>query len=187
MVSMTALWLPILVSAVAVFIVSSVIHMVLGYHQSDYSALPAEGEIADALRPHGLPPGDYIVPHGEGMKALSDPDYIDRATRGPNALITVLPNGLPSMARPLILWFLFCVLVGGFAAYVSGRALGPGAHYLEVFRFAGAAAFGGYALALIEDSIWYHRKWSTTAKNVFDGLVYALVTAGVFGWLWPGA
>ena len=89
------------------------------------------------------------------------------------------------MGKSLVQWFVFCLLVSVFAAYLTSRALGPTADYLAVFRFAGTTAFGGYALALIEDSIWYHRKWSTTWKNVFDGFIYALVTAGVFGWLWP--
>lgn len=41
------------------------------------------------------------------------------------------------------------------------------------------------ALALLQNSIWYKRKWSSTLKSMADGLVYALVTAGTFGWLWP--
>jgi hypothetical protein len=34
-------------------------------------------------------------------------------------------------------------------------------------------------------SIWYHRSWGTTLRYTVDGLVYALLTAGIFGWLWP--
>ncbi len=66
-----------------------------------------------------------------------------------------------------------------------GRALGPGANYLHVFRFAGATAFLGYAGALSQMSIWYRRAWSLTIKSSFDGLIYGLLTAGTFGWLWP--
>jgi len=64
-------------------------------------------------------------------------------------------------------------------------ALGPGEDYLAVFRFTGATAFVGYTLALWQNSIWFKRKWSTNLKNTFDGLIYALFTAGTFGWLWP--
>ena len=46
-------------------------------------------------------------------------------------------------------------------------------------------AFACYAIAGWQDSIWFKRSWSTTLKNTFDGLIYALVTAGTFGWLWP--
>lgn len=70
-------------------------------------------------------------------------------------------------------------------AYIAGRALGSGANYLAVFRFAGASAFMGYSLALLQNSIWYNRNWGATVKSVFDGLVYGLLTAGTFGWLWP--
>jgi hypothetical protein len=54
-----------------------------------------------------------------------------------------------------------------------------------VFRFAGTTAFIGYSVALWQMSIWYRRAWSTTIKATVDGLIYALLTAGVFGWLWP--
>jgi len=89
------------------------------------------------------------------------------------------------MGKSLVLWFLYCLLIGLFAAYLAGRALGPGAHYLSVFRFVGAAAFGGYALALLQNSIWYKRAWASTLKSMMDGFIYALLTAGIFGWLWP--
>jgi hypothetical protein len=89
------------------------------------------------------------------------------------------------MASALIQWFLYSVVIGIFAAYITSRALGPGAPYIEVFRFVETAAFMGYALALAQASIWYRKSWSTTLKSMFDGLIYALLTAGVFGWLWP--
>jgi hypothetical protein len=90
------------------------------------------------------------------------------------------------MNKQLILWFLYCIVAGIFAAYVAGRALPTGAHYLSVFRFVGVTAFLGYGLALIQNSIWYKRGWTSTIKSLFDSLIYALFTAGIFGWLWPG-
>ena len=72
------------------------------------------------------------------------------------------------------------------AAYIAGRALGPGAEYLHVFRFTGATAFMCYTVAGWQASIWYRRPWATTLKNTFDGFIYACLTAGAFGWLWPG-
>jgi hypothetical protein len=97
----------------------------------------------------------------------------------------VYPPGPMSMRNQLINWFIYAIVVGVFAAYVAGRALGPGARYLSVFRFAGVTAFAGYALALWQMSIWYRRSWLTTIKSTVDGVIYALLTAGVFGWLWP--
>jgi hypothetical protein len=116
---------------------------------------------------------------------MKDPEFVEKMTRGPVALITVMQSGPPSMGKNLIQWFIYCVIVSVIAAYVAGRALAPGAAYLEVFRFAGCTAFVAYAVALWQNSIWYRRKWSTTIKSNVDGLVYALLTAGVFGWLWP--
>lgn len=186
MVTLPALWLPLLLSAIAVFAASSVIHMFLGYHANDYGRLPDEDRVGDALRPISIPPGDYVIPHSGSMEEMSSPEYVAKIERGPVIFMTVLPNGKIGMGKMLGIWFVYCLVVVTFAAYVAGRALAPGAEYLDVFRFAGTVAFAGFALALWQDSIWYFRQWSTTLKNTFDGLIYALITAGIFGWLWPG-
>lgn len=185
MVHIMSLWLPILISSVLVFIASSIIHMMLGYHRSDYKKLPSEGEIMDALRKFNISPGDYHFPRPDSMKAMKDPAFIEKRTKGPVGMMTIFTPGPPSMGAELFQWFLYIVLVGVFAGYVAGRALEPGAPYLSVFRFAGTTAFAGYSLALLQNMIWYKRSRSATAKTMFDGLVYALLTAGVFGWLWP--
>jgi hypothetical protein len=180
-----SLWLPILVSAVIVFVASSVIHMVLNYHRNDFQKLPKEDDVLAALRPFGIPPGDYAAPYAGSMKVMNEPAFAERMKAGPVAFMTVVPNGPPSMSTSLILWFLYSILVSIIAAYVAGSALPPGASYLSVFRFAGCVAFTGYALALLQNSIWYKRNWGATLKQIFDGLVYGLLTAGTFGWLWP--
>lgn len=184
MVSIVSLWLPILLSAVFVFLVSSVLHMVLPHHKNDFKKLPDEDGVMDALGKFNIPPGEYTFPRADNMKEMATPEFKDKLTRGPSALITVMKNEVPSMTGSLILWFVFSIVVGIFAAYVAGRALEPGAHYLAVFRFTGVTAFLGYSLALVHDSIWYKRAWSTTIKFMLDGFLYALVTAGTFGWLW---
>lgn len=185
MVSVMSLWLPILLSAVIVFVASSIIHTVLNYHASDYRKLPNEDEVMAALRPFEIPPGDYVVPCAGSSKAMKDPAFVDKMKAGPVAFMTVLPSGPPSMGSSLVLWFLYSVLVSILAAYIAGSAQPSGASYLAVFRFAGCVAFTGYAIGLIHDSIWYKRNWGTTLKYIFDGLVYGLLTGGVFGWLWP--
>ena len=185
MVPVMSLWLPILLSAVVAFLLSSLIHMLLKYHQSDFDSVPKEDEVMDALRPFNIPPGNYAIPRAGSMEAMKSPEFIEKANKGPVAFMTVFPNGVPAMGASLIQWFIYCVVVSAFAAYVGGRALDPGAEYLSVFRFVGTTAFIGYTLALWQNTIWYKTKLSTTIKNTFDGLVYALFTAGVFGWLWP--
>jgi hypothetical protein len=185
MVAVATLWLPILVSAALVFVVSSIIHMALGYHSADFKKLPSENEVMEALRKFNIPPGDYLMPRPSSARDMKDPAFIERRTKGPLAFMTVGPSGPPSMGSSLIQWFLHSILIGIFSAYVAGRALGPGAPYLSVFRFAGCTAFAGYSLGQMQGSIWYWKSWGTTFRNMFDGLVYALVTAGAFGWLWP--
>lgn len=185
MVPLSQLWLPILLSAVFVFLASSVIHMLLPYHRSDFGKVPAEDETMNALRKANLPPGDYMMPCATSPGAMKAPEYLEKLKKGPVVVMTVMPAGGLSMGPSLAMWFVFSLAVGVFAAYVAGRALDQGAHYLKVFRFAGVTAFTCYAMALWPASIWYKRKWSTTIKGTFDGLVYALLTGGTFGWLWP--
>ena len=185
MVSILSLWLPILLSAVAVFILSSIIHMVLGYHKNDFLALPNEKQVMDDLRKHNLPEGNYSFPRANSMKDMGSPEFIEKMKQGPVGMMTITKSGPPNMGKELTLWFIYSIVVGIFAAYIAGNALAPGAHYLAVFRFAGATAFVGYSIALLQNSIWYKRDWAATFKSMFDGLIYALFTGGIFGWLWP--
>jgi hypothetical protein len=185
MVPVLSLWVPILLSAVLVFFASSLIHMVLGYHRNDFRRLPREDEVLEAFRNLRIPPGDFAAPHAGSPAAMKDPAYVEKMNKGPMVMMTVVGGGQHSMGMALALWFLYSLLVSLFAAYIAGRALAPGAYYLEVFRFIGTAAFMGYSFALLQNSIWFRRNWVTTFKSVFDGLLYALLTAGTFGWLWP--
>ncbi|MCH7691479.1 MAG: hypothetical protein IIA17_10605 [candidate division Zixibacteria bacterium] len=185
MVSILSLWLPILVSAVFVFVVSTIIHMFLGYHKSDFGKVSNEDEVMEAFRRGSIKPGDYFIPHCGSTKAMKSPEYIEKTTAGPVAIMSVMPSGPPNMTKNLVQWFLYSIVVSIMAAYVAGRALGPESAYLEVFRFAGITAFVGYSIGLMQNSIWYGRSWCTTFKSMFDGLLYSLVTAGAFGWLWP--
>lgn len=186
MTPLYALWLPILVSAVVVYIASTIIHMVLtAWHKDDFVKLANEDQVMDALRPFALPPGDYAIPRPASMQDMKSPEYVQKRLRGPVVIMTVLPGGSMGMGKPLVQWFLFCIVVGFFAAYVGSAALPPGTPYPKVFQLVGTTAFVGYVLALWPTSIWYGRKWSTTIRSTIDGFVYALLTAGVFGWLWP--
>src|SRR5213083_1761245 len=185
MVGLSALWLPILLSSVLVFVLSSVIHTVLPWHKSDYPKLPNEDRVMDALRPLAIPPGDYMMPRPESTEQMRSPAFVEKFKKGPVMMFTVMPGGSMAMGKNLIQWFLFSVVVGIFAALVAGSALAPGASSLAAFHFAGLTAFVAYTLALWPMSIWYRRSWITTIKATVDGLIYALLTAGVFAWLWP--
>jgi len=185
MVGLFSLWLPILLSAVFVFIVSSIIHTVSPWHKSDYPRMENEDKVMDALRPLNIAPGDYMVPRPESMKDMRSPAYMDKLRKGPKVIMTILPGGMPGMTKNLVGWFVYSVVVNIFAAYITSRAVAAGTEYLQVFRFIGTVSFVGYVLALWQMSIWYSRSWGTTIKSTVDGLIYALLTAGTFGWLWP--
>ncbi len=182
---LTTLWAPILLSAVFVFVVSSVIHMVLKYHVNDFKKVPDQDAVQAALRPFNIPPGDYMLPRADSMKDCREPEFVEKLNKGPIVVMTVLDNSQMNMGKSLVLWFLYSVLVSIFSAYVAWHAVQPGSSYLSVFRFIGCSAFMGYSLALLQGGIWYGRNWGTVLKTVFDGLVFAVVTAGTFGWLWP--
>ena len=184
-VTIFALWLPILLSAVIVFIISAIMHSVLTYHNSDFYKIDSEDKIMDDLRKYKIPPGDYMIPYTPDMKERRSEEFKAKLQKGPVLLATVYPSGQMTMGSSLILWFIYCLIISIFAAYLTSHALLEGAEYLAVFRFAGTTAFAGYSLALLQDSIWFKKSWAATLKSVFDGLIYALLTAGVFGWLWP--
>jgi hypothetical protein len=186
MVPMLSLWLPIVASAVAVFILSSVVHMVLRYHSGDFGKLPDEEAVMAALRPFKIPPGDYGMPRAGSMAAMKDPAFQEKRKAGPAAFMTILkyePDG--GMGAALGQWFVYCLVVGLFAGYLCHVSLPLEVGPRAVFRMAGCVAFLGYGIALVQSSIWYRRAWSTTLKNLFDGLLYAAATGGVFAWLWP--
>jgi hypothetical protein len=185
MVPITALWLPILLSAVIVFIASSIIHMALPIHKSDYRKLPEEDKVLEALRAAGVTPGRaYHFPFCT-HKEMKSPEVVEKFKRGPIGLLTVIPSGVPAMRKFLGQWFLYCVVVSFFTACLTGRTRPAGAEYLEVFRVAGTTAFLAYSGAIAQDSIWKGQTWGVTLKHVVDGLIYGLLTAGTFGWLWP--
>ena len=185
MVPLTDLWIPILVAAVVVFFASSVIHMVLKYHRSDVAGLPQEDVVREALRRQNVPPGQYTIPYCADMKDMQTDAMKQKFAEGPVGILTLRPAGMINMGPYLIQWMLYCLLVSFVTAYVAGRTLAAGTEYLAVFRVVGTVAWLAYASAHISGGIWQSRPWSVVLKDVFDGLLYALLTAGVFGWLWP--
>ena len=132
-------------------------------------------------------PGEYMLPRCNEMKEMRSPEFIQKMTEGPVWMITVRLNGMSGMALMMIQWIVYLLVVALFSGYVASHALAPGAHYLHVFRYVGTTTFMAMSLGLVVNSIWYSRQWSTTFKLMFDGLIYSLLMAGTFGWLWPKA
>ena len=182
---LAALWLPVLLSAVLVFVLSAIIHMVLKYHNSDYKRLPNEDAVRAAIRSGNPEPRQYIFPYAAEMKELESPEMKQKYAEGPVGVMYLRRPGPMTMGPALIQWFLYTLLVSLFIAYVAAHAIPAGAEYLHVFRVVGAIGFLTYGVGQIPASIWMGKPWAVAAKEVFDGLLYGLVTAGTFGWLWP--
>ena len=177
------LWLPILLSAVFVFIASSVIHIATPMHKKDYDKLPNEATVLEGIRGQGVQPGQYMFPHCAEMKEMGTPEMIEKLNQGPVGFINVMPNGPFNMTKSLTQWLIYSILIGVFVAYIA--TLGGDA--IPVFRLTSAAAILGYGTASIPESIWKGACWGVTAKFVIEGIIYGLVTGATFAWLWPVA
>lgn len=158
---------------------------VLTYHRSDYRNLPDEERVTDALRNAGVTRGPaYFFPYSS-FKEMKSAPMIEKMKRGPVGFLTVLPSGTPVMGKNLLQWFVYCLVISILAAYLAGRTLAPGAAFLQVFRVASVAALLGYGAAHAQESIWGGRTWMVTFKHLFDSVIFAVLTAATFGWLWP--
>lgn len=182
-ISLVSLWVPILASAVLVFFASAIIWMVVKWHDSDWKELPDEEAARAALK--GVPRGEYTMPYAMTAEARATAEFKRKCEEGPMAMVTIFDAGMPNMGKQLALWFVYCLVVSWFVAYLLVATTAPDANYLQVFQVAGTAAFLAYSGSAIPATIWFGQGWGRTIKDIIDGLVYALLTAGVFGWLWP--
>lgn len=185
MVALSQLLWPILLSAVLVFIASSLIHMVLKWHNKDYGKLANEDEVRAAINRGTPAPGQYIMPWAMDPGAFKDEAFQKKFAEGPVAVVYLKAPGMPKMGPQLGQWFVFNLVVSVFVAYLASRTLPAGTEYLRVFQVAGTAGFLSYAMGEVPMAIWMGKPWSVAMKDVVDGLIYGLVIGGSFGWLWP--
>jgi hypothetical protein len=185
MVPLIQLWMPIILAAVLVFIAASILWTVLPLHKSDFTAVPEEDALQTAFRAQQLTPGQYMVPYVRDPAMMKDPAFVEKLTRGPVASITVFRPGPPTMGKQLVQYFIYQLAVSFMTAYVAGRTMAPGTHYLQVYRVTATVAILAYAGAAFPSGIWFGRPWRNVAKDVFDGFVFSMLTAGTFAWLWP--
>ncbi len=185
MTSFGALWLAVLVATVLVFLASSLIHMVLPWHKSDYPRSPREDAVLDALRPLALPPGDYFMPRASSGAEMKAPEFVEKMNRGPVVLMTVMPSGPMMMRGTFVQWFVFLAVVSALVGWVGCLMLPPASPSALVFKLTFATAFLAHGAAIWPLSIWYRRAWSLTIKGTVDAAIYAVITAATFVWLWP--
>ncbi len=178
------LWLPILLSAIVVFIASFITWMVLPFHKADFKELPDEAGFLDTLRALKLPPAFYCFPGCSDMSKLKDPEFRKQWEAGPHGTIHICAK-VPNFGRNLLLVFIFYLIVGIFVGYVGTVAYNPGADYMDVFRLTGTVAIMAHCLGIIPQAIFLGRTFKSLLLDLIDGVVYGLLTAGIFGWLWP--
>ena len=184
MAFLAQLWLPIVVSAVLVFVASSLIHMVIKWHNSDYRKLTNEEDVRAVVRAGAPSPGQYVVPHCLEMKEMQSAEMQRKFQEGPVAFVTIRPSGQPSMGQPLVLWFVFTLFVSVIAAYLASKAFLEPSTFLGTCRLVGGVAFLAYAGGSIQQGIWMGRPWDSVLKDVADGAIYAAITGATFAWLW---
>ncbi len=186
-VGLVDLWLPILVSAVILFVASFLAHVVLPFHKKDFKGVPNEDAFLEHVRTSDIKPGAYFFPYCTSCKELSEnPDLKKKFEAGPHGIMYRWA-GMGSMGANLVLTFLFYILVGIFVGYITSLACAAGTDYVTVFRVAGATAVSAFVLGKLPHDVWFRRPLRNVLVDVIDGVVYALLMAGTFGWLWPDA
>ena len=184
--ALLSLWLPILLSAVVVFVLSSLIHMVFKWHASDYRAFANEDAIRAAIRAGNPAPGHYVVPHCGDMKEMSSPAMLQKYNEGPVGHVTIAPNGPHNMGKSLGLWFLWALIVTIVAAFLATQIFGlDPARARAAAKLVGAITFIAHGFGNVVESIWMGRSWSSTAKHLLDSALYGVGAGFVFYWLWP--
>ena len=185
MVGLFALWMPIVVSAVFVFIALMLIHGLFGWHRADMTAVPGESQVMELMRGLNVQPGDYRFPHGNTVAEMTAPEFVAKMNQGPVGILTVWPNGEINMGKLMGQWFIYSLFIGGVAAYVTGRTHAPGASFLEVFQVSGVVTFCCYVVAHWQNWIWWGKSTRFTVTHTLDGILFALITGATFAWLWP--
>jgi len=184
--ALLTLWLPVLLSAVAVFVISSLIHMVIKWHASDYRGFSNEDAVRDAIRAGNATPGKYVMPHCNDMKEMGSEAMQKKYRDGPVGHIILAAPGVPNMGKHLGLWFLWSLIVAAVSAYLAARVFGLGhAHVSGAAKLIGVVTFISHGFGTVQDSIWMSRSWSSSAKYLLDAALYGVASGFVFLWLWP--
>jgi len=179
------LWMPIVLSAVLVFAASSVIHMVIMWHKSDYRQFAGEDNVRAAIRAANASPGLYVIPYAKDMKEFGGEEMRKKFVEGPVGFVTLKAPGPPTMGAALAQWFVFSLGVAAIAGYLAAHALHPGASFLAVCRVVGTVVFVAYGAGSVTQGIWMSKPWHSVAMELLDAAIYATLNAVAFAWLWP--
>jgi hypothetical protein len=183
------LWLPILLSAAAVWIVSIVASMALPHHKGDFIGLPASQEdgLMEYLRGSGIKPGNYLFPDFRDPRAMKSTQVQKALNEGPVGHLSVWKTPL-TMGDKLAATFIVHFVVSTLIAYLTRIALpGPpaAAPFAKVFQVAATAGILAYCFSFLPSAIWWGSYKRTIVANVIDGIVYGAITGAIFAWRWP--
>jgi hypothetical protein len=183
------LWLPILLSAAAVWIVSTIASVALPHHKQDFIALSDENGLMDDLRKSGIKPGNYLFPDFRGREAMKSEKVQKALNEGPVGHLIVWKTPL-TMGDKLVATFIVYLVVSTLIAYLTRVALpaAPGATpppFARVFQVAATAGILAYCFSFLPSAIWWGSYRRTIVANVIDGIVYGAITGAIFAWRWP--
>ncbi|MBL8890064.1 MAG: hypothetical protein JNL67_08805 [Planctomycetaceae bacterium] len=174
------LWLPILITGVVLFFASFVAWTVLPHHESDFSPLPNEDKLMEAIKLQNVAPGAYMFPYMTHAQA-KDPEKISKYTSGPRGNVFVWD--MPNMGKNLLRTLVYFLLIAAITAYISWEALqGQTVTFLKAFQIVGAIGVLTFASSGQLNAIWFPRR---TLMDFVDGIVYGVLMGLVFGLCWP--
>ena len=179
------LWLPVLATAIAVFVASSLIHMVIQWHKSDYRKLLNEDAVRDAIRAGSPAPGQYFLPYCAEMKDMQNPAMQQKFAEGPIGFLTVKRNGPPAMGASLVNWFLYVLVISAISGAIAMRVFGAWGNASGAGHLVGLVSFLTYTGGSVQMGIWMGKPWGSVAKDALDGLIYGAIGMAVFTFLWP--
>ncbi len=204
------LWLPILLSAGAVWFVSIIASTVLPHHKRDFIGLSgttdtpgslgtpgtpgtpgtsAEDAFMDYLRRSGIKPGNYLFPDCHAPGAMKSEKVQKAWEQGPVGHLSVWKTPL-TMGDKMIGTFLVYLVASVLIAYLTRLAVpsapgGPGTSFARVFQVAGTAGILAYSFSFVPNALWWGSYRRTIVANILDGVVYGLMTGAIFAWRWP--
>lgn len=180
------LWLPILLTAVFIFIASSLIHMVFKWHNPEYKGFKNEDAVRAAIRAESPAPGMYVLPYCTDMKQMASEDMVKKYGEGPVGFVTLKANGMPNMGKSLSLWFLYSLFVAAVVAFLAAQNVGLAPDHAHIgAHLVGVITFIAYGFGSVQEGIWMGKPLSSVVKYLLDSLIYAVISAATFYWLWP--
>lgn len=176
-----SLWIPVVATALATMILSTLAWTLLPHHKPDMQEHPNADELAEQVRASDVPPGNYYFPAYGTPKA---PGPFIKA--GPWGNLKIYPSA-PNMGRNIALTFLTLLVVAVFVGYITAQACSPGSDTSRVFQIAMTTAVLCHVFGGALNGIWFGKRLRFFITDAIDGLVYSAATGACFALLWPGS